>query len=95
MINAKKLLWLKSLKQPNTVDIRVNGVSQSKVLITSLGADPFKAVTLQLKGGRNTIEFVGSNPTGHFPADSRDLGIAISDLGLLDKNVDTKCVFQN
>ena len=76
---------INSIQRPNKVDVIVNDTP-----VTTLPIDweewaikPFTPLTLTLKAGLNTIEFVSHNPPITQTTDARPLAVAIQDLQLL------------
>ncbi len=84
--SAVLLGQINSIQRPNKVDVIVNDQP-----VTTLPIDweewmvkPFTPLTLSLKAGPNTIEFVSHNPPITQTTDARLLAIAIQDLQLLN-----------
>jgi lysophospholipase L1-like esterase len=83
-----------SIRNPNTVDILVNG---EKVSTWTISWDLFKAVepvTLHLDMGQNRIEFVSHKPAMYIPSDRRPLAFAVRNLRADGLNSTAVCEWQ-
>jgi hypothetical protein len=68
-----------SLREPNIVDLRVNGIAMSTVNLTKHEYTPLREV-LRFKAGDNVLEFVSRNPGARIATDPRTLAISLRDL---------------
>jgi len=82
-----------SWRQPNTVDVVLNGTTAATVNVTWDRFGPFKPIPLSLKAGTNTIAFVSHKPAVTTAQDPRPLAVAVKNLSL---TMDTKdaCVLE-
>jgi hypothetical protein len=80
-----------SIRQPNQVDIAVNGDKIETFSILKDGFQPFTPIALTLRRGENTIEFTSHNPPVQIPTDSRWLAVAIRDLQVTLSDGTTLC----
>ncbi|MBI4665328.1 MAG: hypothetical protein HY751_02830 [Nitrospinae bacterium] len=73
-----------SIQLPNKIEVTLNG---QKAATWEIGGDkyeqkPFQPLPLNLKVGRNIIEFTSANKATTIPTDTRELAIAIDDISL-------------
>jgi hypothetical protein len=71
-----------SFRQPNQIEVSVNGQLQTTIDVTQEGAHSTPPLSVKLTRGENTIEFKSHNPAIRNPSDDRALAIALKNLTL-------------
>jgi hypothetical protein len=85
---------LRSVRQPNRVEILLNGQTQAVENHTSADFVPMAPLLLTLRAGENTIEVRGGNAAVQAPNDSRSLALAIKNLDFNPQEPGMLCELQ-
>ena len=82
---------------PNSIDVVLNGKSVANWLIEGEGPmfRPVPSLVLELRAGRNLLEFVSGQPAVSGTSDPRKLALAFQDVRLDDPAGEVSCVFKN
>jgi glycosyltransferase involved in cell wall biosynthesis len=82
-----------SLTRPNEIRIRANGVLVAKWTVQGeFGFQPLPELTVELRGGRNTLEFLSSQPPARpGPNDARMIAVAVRNLVFVDESGKEAC----
>jgi hypothetical protein len=74
---------VRSVPQPNWVEIRVNGEARGSVRLAGADFQPLSPLAFSLQAGENLIEILSARPGQPVPNDSRPFAIAIKDLTIV------------
>lgn len=82
---------IESFRQPNTVEVLVNGEPSATLVVDWAGIRPFQGVPLVLRAGQNTIQLRSGNQPLVF--DGRPLAIDVGDLAITPTDGAAACTF--
>ena len=84
---------IETARQPNRIDVTVNGQRVTSVDIPTTGLRTLDPVTLQLKAGTNTIQLVSQNPPTPASVDNRPLAMSVANLTMTADGAAGNCAF--
>jgi hypothetical protein len=85
---------LRSLRQPNRTEIRLNGEPLATQNLDVDAFVPMPPLSLMLRPGENVIEILSGTPALHVPNDSRPLALAVKNLEFSSQEPGLMCELQ-
>ena len=85
---------LRSLRQPNQIEILLNGERQTVENLTLADFNPMTPLALTFRAGENTIDVLSGMPALQVPNDSRPLALAIKNLDFIPQEPGLMCELQ-